>query len=115
MSLSPSDASGNEAGHVSPKWLRPCNMFELVMDKIQSSGGIMITCYCLTINSAAPVKKEHVEQALKHLYRKVPTLRLCIRPRQDEATGEAKPWVVEMDQEAIDFEVIPEESLEFTL
>lgn len=53
----------------STKWLRRCNGFETVMDKIQSEAGVMLTSYCLTVNSKEPILKEEVKKAMQLLYR----------------------------------------------
>ena len=51
------------------KWLRRCNHFEEMMDKIQSGAGFMLTSYCLTLNSRQPLLERDVKTALQWLRR----------------------------------------------
>ena len=51
------------------KWLRRCNPFEEMMDKIQSGAGFMLTSYCLTLNSRQPLLERDVKTALQWLRR----------------------------------------------
>ncbi|XP_037794506.1 uncharacterized protein LOC119589920 [Penaeus monodon] len=82
-------------------WLRPANVSETFFETCQRHGLIM-TAYWITVRSAAPLEEEHVRLALCHLYRKVPTLRLCLRQRCDGIL-----WACERKGvDNIDFEVL---------
>ncbi|XP_069977265.1 uncharacterized protein [Penaeus vannamei] len=82
-------------------WLRPANVSETFFETCQRHGLIM-TAYWITVRSAAPLEEEQVRLALCHLYRKVPTLRLCLRQRSDGVL-----WACERQSgDNIDFEVL---------
>ncbi|XP_069937085.1 uncharacterized protein [Cherax quadricarinatus] len=65
--------------------------------------GTFLACYVLQLGSHKPLHHSHVEQALLHLYRKVPNLRLSF------GTRDGVLWFKETTQENIDFEVILKE------
>ncbi|XP_063606352.1 uncharacterized protein LOC134781200 [Penaeus indicus] len=62
--------------------------------------------YQLTLASREPLLEDHLRQALIHLSRKVPLLRLCYAQREEEW------WLREMAQEIINFEMIPDVTIE---
>ncbi|XP_042858704.1 uncharacterized protein LOC122244796 [Penaeus japonicus] len=81
-------------------WFRPANVSETFFEACQRHGLIM-TAYWLVVSSASPLEEEHVRLALCHLYRKVPTLRLCLRQRDGVL------WACERAVgDNIDFEVV---------
>ncbi|XP_071552729.1 uncharacterized protein [Panulirus ornatus] len=80
------------------EWLRPASKAEVIYDVAQKKN-MLLTSYLVTLSSAAPLQEDHVRKALVHLYRKVPTLRMCFRLR------EGTIWACEVDCE-IDFQVI---------
>lgn len=59
-----------------------------------------MSTYGLTIRTTQPLKDEQVQAALLHLFRKVPTLRLCFRRQKDVL------WACEMSREQIDFKAV---------
>ncbi|XP_042858703.1 uncharacterized protein LOC122244795 [Penaeus japonicus] len=98
MSVDGGDAAREAPGVDGPKWLRPVGLNETFFETFQSRG-MLITVYWFTLRSAAPLLEAHVRQALLHLFRKVPPLRMCFRKREDTL------WLCEMEEEAIDFQV----------
>lgn len=56
--------------------------------------------YQLTLATRVPLLEDHLRQALAHLFRKVPLLRVCFGKRDGEM------WIREMAEEALDFEVV---------
>nr|XP_027215407.1 uncharacterized protein LOC113808262 [Penaeus vannamei] len=64
------------------------------------------TCYQLGLSTREPLLEDHVVQALRHLFRKVPSLRACYGDRNGER------WLREMSEETIDFEVIPDATID---
>nr|XP_053641758.1 uncharacterized protein LOC128695274 [Cherax quadricarinatus] len=62
--------------------------------------GTFLACYVLTLGSPQPLDHNHVKQALLHLYRKVPSLRLSMDTRDGVL------WFKECTRETIDFEVV---------
>ncbi|XP_045108441.1 uncharacterized protein LOC123503085 [Portunus trituberculatus] len=81
-------------------WLRPATDIETLFTQIQETAGLLVSTYGLTIRTAQPLKDEQVQEALVHLFRKVPTLRLCFRRKEDVF------WTCEMKREHIDFKAV---------
>lgn len=93
------EASPEAQGAAGARWVRPATVIDRVFDMLQARG-LVITAYWLTLCSAEPLQEDHVRRALLHLFRKVPPLRTCLRRRDDCL------WVCEMEEEAIDFQVV---------
>ncbi|KAG0722084.1 hypothetical protein GWK47_045133 [Chionoecetes opilio] len=55
----------------------------------------------LTLNASSPITHDLMEEALVHLYKKVESLRVCLRPRQGQL------WVADMPRRQLDFKVRP--------
>ncbi|XP_042875628.1 uncharacterized protein LOC122255540 [Penaeus japonicus] len=62
--------------------------------------------YQLTFATREPLLHDHLRRALAHLSRKVPLLRMCYAQRNGEW------WLKEMCQEIIDFEMIPDVTID---
>lgn len=62
--------------------------------------GTFLLCYQLSLSSSAPLKEQDVREALIHLYRKVPCLRVCYGSRDGVI------WFREVTNQNIDFQVI---------
>ncbi|KAG0716153.1 hypothetical protein GWK47_010362 [Chionoecetes opilio] len=86
-------------------WVRKLTEVEKSMDRNNQEQHILVV-HRLSFCSRRPVKTEEVEEALGHLYRKAPNLRLCIRERGEEL------WFREMDKQTLDFEVEEEQDVE---
>ena len=52
-------------------WLRPATDIETLFIQFQEEAGILVSTYGLTIRTTQPLKNEHVQEALVHLYRLV--------------------------------------------
>ncbi|XP_047495165.1 uncharacterized protein LOC125043208 isoform X1 [Penaeus chinensis] len=85
------------AGEV--KWLWKSTLTESYFEPLT-------TCYQLGLSTHEPLLEKHVIQALRHLYRKVPSLRACYGDRHGER------WMKEMAEEIIDFEVISDATID---
>merc|ERR1739842_470 len=81
-------------------WIRRANDGEVFAD-IWNQNRFMVSSYCLTLNAKIPLDHAHVKQALSHLYRQVPTLRLHLQQRDGGPF-----WWREMQNENIDFQVL---------
>ncbi|KAG0717013.1 hypothetical protein GWK47_008302 [Chionoecetes opilio] len=79
-------------------WLRPATELEDFMD-CAAKKGLFITVYGLTLRCSVPLTDAHVQEALLHTFRKVPSLRTCFRKRGDTL------WACEMNREELDFQV----------
>ncbi|CAL4127263.1 unnamed protein product [Meganyctiphanes norvegica] len=82
------------------EWVRPATDSEFFAD-IMNQNRFMVSSYCLTLNAKAPLQQGHILQALGHLYRQVPTLRLCLQQRDGGPF-----WWREMQNMNIDFQVL---------
>ncbi|CAL4066267.1 unnamed protein product [Meganyctiphanes norvegica] len=80
-------------------WVRPASSLEEFMETCNRRNFCLIV-YSVTLQVKNRLDAETVRQALKHLYRKVPTLRRCLQRRGDNL------WWRDMDQENIDFKVL---------
>ncbi|KAK8396014.1 hypothetical protein O3P69_005238 [Scylla paramamosain] len=78
----------------------PATDIEELFCQIQEVAGLLVSTYGLTIRTTEPLKDEQVQEALVHLFRKVPTLRLCFRRQKDVF------WACEMNREHIDFKAV---------
>ncbi|KAK4307799.1 hypothetical protein Pmani_020467 [Petrolisthes manimaculis] len=68
----------------------------------------LLVVYKVAVSSSTSLSHQGVTQALTHLYRKVPSLRVCLKEREDGVK-----WFKEMSPENnIDFEVKTENSVE---
>lgn len=86
------------AGDDSFLWHRPATEVEALFD-YANGRGYFVTVYGLSLCSASPVSDDMMENALKHLFRKVPSLRTCFRNQEDTL------WACEMKHERLDFQV----------
>ncbi|CAL4062033.1 unnamed protein product, partial [Meganyctiphanes norvegica] len=87
-------------------WVRPLGSKELLFEEAHNAG-CLNTCYTITINAQAPVLETQVQQALVHLYRKVPNLRMSIQ-KFDDGTH----WWREMSRDNTDFVFLNKADLE---
>nr|XP_053641824.1 uncharacterized protein LOC128695346 isoform X2 [Cherax quadricarinatus]XP_053641825.1 uncharacterized protein LOC128695346 isoform X2 [Cherax quadricarinatus]XP_053641826.1 uncharacterized protein LOC128695346 isoform X2 [Cherax quadricarinatus] len=81
------------------RWIRPAMPLEEWFE-MGHTHGTFLACYVLTLGSPLPLDHNHVKQALLHLYRKVPSLRLSLDTRDGVL------WFKESAREKIDFEVV---------
>uniref|UniRef100_A0A0P4W7J8 Condensation domain-containing protein n=1 Tax=Scylla olivacea TaxID=85551 RepID=A0A0P4W7J8_SCYOL len=79
-------------------WLRPATEMEELMD-CANKKGLFVTVYGLTLRSSVPLTDSHIEESLRHTFRKVPSLRTCFRKRGDTL------WACDMNREQLDFQV----------
>ncbi|KAK7072053.1 hypothetical protein SK128_002760 [Halocaridina rubra] len=87
------------------KWLRKATLCEQIYE-LGHQNGVYLTHYTLDLESKMPITEDIMRQALVHLYRKVPVLRLCLRERDSEL------WIREMDDCVLDLEIIDEGDVE---
>ncbi|KAK8403443.1 hypothetical protein O3P69_000487 [Scylla paramamosain] len=80
------------------KWVRKALRIEVSMDSLSESEMLLVV-YRLSFSARRPVQTQEVEQALRHLYRKTPNLRVCLTDKDGEK------WFKEVDEKMIDFEV----------
>lgn len=79
-------------------WRRPATEMEELYD-CANRKGLFVTVYGLTLRSSVPLTDRHVEETLRHTFRKVPSLRTCFRKRGDTL------WACDMNREQLDFQV----------
>jgi len=80
--------------------VRPCTANEAVCADYVRQGSYVIV-YCVRVATRTPLTEGVLRTALWALYRKVPTLRVCLKKKED---GEL--WIKNVEKDAIDFEVL---------
>ncbi|XP_053649921.2 uncharacterized protein [Cherax quadricarinatus] len=81
-------------------WTREADPGEYFAELAHQRGTFLI-CYQLSLTTREPLQEAHVTEALTHLYRKVP----CLRVYYDERNG--TNWFREATHPNIDFKVLP--------
>nr|XP_053645218.1 uncharacterized protein LOC128697505 [Cherax quadricarinatus]XP_053645219.1 uncharacterized protein LOC128697505 [Cherax quadricarinatus] len=83
------------------KWLREASKVEKIFEECHKRG-ILLIAYHVSLSTRVPLQEDQVRLALKHLYRKVPCLRVCFGER------EGTLWFREATNNNVDFKVLPE-------
>ncbi|CAL4078234.1 unnamed protein product [Meganyctiphanes norvegica] len=75
----------------------PAGLWMSIMESSQRQG-VRIMAHHITLRSAQPLNADIIVEAFRHLYRKSPPLRACLKIHNE------KLWICEMKEEVIDFE-----------
>jgi len=88
-------------------WLRPCTANEEACAGYVAEGSYVIV-YCARLATREALTEGVMRGALWALYRKVPTLRVCLKKNAKDG----KMWIKNVEEDAIDFEVLEDADVE---